>query len=149
MRSIFAAALVAVGLTASSLPAAPQPAQAPTILRIAAGLTDPTTPLLYAVSAGLFAKAGLTVQLQRPQSGAATAAALIGGASLLGGRGNIIAAFIGVLALGVLNNGMNLLGVSTYYQIAIRALILVAVVAIDALANGLRRRSIVSTRIAE
>jgi ribose/xylose/arabinose/galactoside ABC-type transport system permease subunit len=44
---------------------------------------------------------------------------------------------------------MNLLGVPTYHQIAIRALILVAVVAIDALANDLRRRSIVSLRIVE
>ena len=76
-------------------------------------------------------------------------AALIGGASLLGGRGSILAAFIGLLALGVLNNGMDLLGVPTYTQIAIRALILVAIVAIDALANGLRRRSIVSSRITE
>jgi D-xylose transport system permease protein len=76
-------------------------------------------------------------------------AALIGGASLLGGKGSILAAFIGLLALGVLNNGMDLLGVPTYTQIAIRALILVAIVAIDALANGLRRRSILSSRIAE
>ena len=47
-------------------------------------------------------------------------------------------AFIGLLALGVLNNGMDLLGVPTYTQIAVRALILVAIVAIDAVANGLR-----------
>jgi len=76
-------------------------------------------------------------------------AALIGGASLLGGKGNIVAAFFGVLALGVLNNGMDLLGVPTYSQIAIRALILIAIVAIDALTNGLSRRNLASSRIAQ
>ena len=76
-------------------------------------------------------------------------AALIGGASLLGGKGSIVAAFFGVLALGVLNNGMDLLGVPTYSQIAIRALILIAIVAIDALTNGLSRRNLASSRIAE
>ncbi len=76
-------------------------------------------------------------------------AALIGGASLLGGKGSIVAAFFGVLALGVLNNGMDLLGVPTYSQIAIRALILIAIVAIDALTNGLSRRNLASSRIAQ
>lgn len=76
-------------------------------------------------------------------------AALIGGASLLGGKGSIIAAFFGVLALGVLNNGMNLLGVPTYSQIAIRASILIAIVAIDAVANGLRRRNLANSRTVE
>jgi ribose/xylose/arabinose/galactoside ABC-type transport system permease subunit len=79
----------------------------------------------------------------------AIAAAMIGGASLLGGRGSIVAAFVGVLALGVLSNGMDLLGVPTYTQIAIHAAILVAVVAIDALANGLRRRGAASLRTPE
>jgi ribose/xylose/arabinose/galactoside ABC-type transport system permease subunit len=76
-------------------------------------------------------------------------AALIGGASLLGGKGSIVAAFLGVLALGILNNGMNLLGVPTYNQIAIRALILVAIVAIDALATRLRQRELSASRVVE
>jgi len=45
-----------------------------------------------------------------------------------------------VLALGVLTNGMNLLGVHTYYQIATKAMILIAVVAIDALSRTMARR---------
>jgi ribose transport system permease protein len=76
-------------------------------------------------------------------------AALIGGASLFGGKGSIIAAFFGVLALGILNNGMNLLGVPTYTQIAVRALILIAIVVIDALATRLRRRELDNARIIE
>jgi ribose transport system permease protein len=62
---------------------------------------------------------------------AVLAASIMGGASLLGGRGTVLGTVLGVLALGVLSNGMDLLGVFTYYQTAIRALILVAVVVID------------------
>jgi D-xylose transport system permease protein len=76
-------------------------------------------------------------------------AALIGGASLFGGKGSIIAAFFGVLALGILNNGMNLLGVPTYTQIAVRALILITIVVIDALATRLRRAELDNARILE
>lgn len=81
-----------------------------------------------------------TVQVGNDTPLLALSAAIIGGASLLGGRGTIVGAFIGVLALGMLTNGMNLLGVLTYYQIAIRALILIAVVAIDAFTGNLTRR---------
>jgi ribose/xylose/arabinose/galactoside ABC-type transport system permease subunit len=40
----------------------------------------------------------------------------------------------------MLTNGMNLLGVNTYYQIAVRAAILIAVVAIDAFSMTMARR---------
>jgi ribose/xylose/arabinose/galactoside ABC-type transport system permease subunit len=68
------------------------------------------------------------------------AAAIIGGASLLGGRGGIGGALIGVAVLGVLANGMDSLGVPTYYQIGTRALILIAVVAFDAVHSNLLGR---------
>ena len=69
------------------------------------------------------------------------AACVMGGSSILGGRGTAIGAFFGVLALGILDNGMNLLSVFTYYQMAIRAAILIAIVAIDAFyATTVRRR---------
>jgi ribose/xylose/arabinose/galactoside ABC-type transport system permease subunit len=58
----------------------------------------------------------------------------------LGGRGRITGAFLGVLALGMLTNGMDLLGVQTYYQIAIRAAILIGVVALDAFTRNFARR---------
>lgn len=77
-------ALAAATLTASPTPSASQSTAAPVLVRIAAGLSDTTTPLLYAQSAGLFTKAGLTVQIQRPQNGAATGAALIGGSLEIG-----------------------------------------------------------------
>jgi ribose transport system permease protein len=71
----------------------------------------------------------------------AIAAAIIGGASMAGGKGNVLGAILGVLTLGVLVNGMNLLGVHTYYQIGIKALILISVVTIDAIsAMNLRKK---------
>jgi ribose transport system permease protein len=81
-----------------------------------------------------------TVQLGNDTPLLSISAALIGGASLLGGRGTILGAFLGVLALGMLTNGMNLLGVHTYYQIATKAAILIAVVAVDALSRTMARR---------
>lgn len=71
----------------------------------------------------------------------AIAAAIIGGASMTGGKGNVLGALLGVLTLGILVNGMNLLGVSTYYQIGIKAIILITVVTIDAISVlNLRKR---------
>jgi len=76
----------------------------------------------------------------------AIAAAIIGGASLTGGKGSVLGAVLGVVTLGVLVNGMNLLGVHTYYQIGIRAVILISVVAVDALsAANLRKKLIMQS----
>jgi ribose/xylose/arabinose/galactoside ABC-type transport system permease subunit len=106
---------------------------------------------LLAALAGVLLTARLnaaTVQLGMDTPLLTISAAMIGGASLLGGRGTMLGAFLGLVALGVLNNGMNLLGVHTHYQIAIRALILVAVVALDALAARLARRRAAARAVA-
>lgn len=69
------------------------------------------------------------------------AACIMGGASILGGRGSAVGACLGILALGILGNGMGMLGIPTFTQLAIRALILIAVVAIDAFyATTIRQR---------
>ncbi len=60
------------------------------------------------------------------------AGCVMGGASILGGRGTAVGAFLGILALAILEDGMNLLSVFTYNQLAIRAIIFILVVAIDA-----------------
>lgn len=64
------------------------------------------------------------------------AAAVIGGASILGGRGGVFGAFFGLAALVVLTNGMNLLGITTYFQIATNAVLLIVVVVLDALRSN-------------
>lgn len=68
-------------------------------------------------------------------------AAIIGGSSMFGGRGGVGGALIGITVLGVLANGLNSLGVSTYYQIGITAVILIVVVVFDALNAKLSGRA--------
>jgi ribose/xylose/arabinose/galactoside ABC-type transport system permease subunit len=63
----------------------------------------------------------------------AIAAVVIGGTSLAGGEGNIGGTLIGVLIMGVINNALNLLGVSVYMQDIIRGAIIFLAVMIDAL----------------
>ncbi|MEA4910025.1 MAG: ABC transporter permease [Chloroflexi bacterium] len=65
----------------------------------------------------------------------AIAAVVIGGTSLAGGEGNIGGTLIGVLIMGVINNALNLLGVSVYMQDIIRGAIIFLAVMIDALRN--------------
>ncbi|WP_408007748.1 multiple monosaccharide ABC transporter permease [Pseudalkalibacillus sp. A8] len=63
----------------------------------------------------------------------AIAAAVIGGASFTGGIGTIFGAVIGALVMGVLNNGMSLMGIGIDWQQAIKGLVLLAAVAFDVL----------------
>jgi ribose transport system permease protein len=58
-------------------------------------------------------------------------AVFLGGTSILGGRGSLIGAVIGVMILGVINNGMNVLTVDPSFQGLIKGVILIAAVAID------------------
>ncbi|MGE4351673.1 MAG: ABC transporter permease [Bdellovibrionales bacterium] len=53
-------------------------------------------------------------------------AVILGGANLSGGRASIFGSLLGVLCLGVLQNGMNLLGISSYFQILFIGIVLLA-----------------------
>jgi len=59
------------------------------------------------------------------------ASVIIGGVSLMGGRGNIIGVLLGVLIIGVVNNAMNLLRVGVGAQKFVKGIIIIAAVAID------------------
>jgi ribose transport system permease protein len=61
----------------------------------------------------------------------AIAAVVIGGTSMTGGRGRIMGTFIGVLIIGVLNNGLNLVGVSSFYQEIVKGLVILCAVILD------------------
>jgi ribose transport system permease protein len=58
-------------------------------------------------------------------------AAIIGGTSLFGGAGSIIGAIIGALIIGVIRNGLVLLGVSVYWQPVVTGFVLISAVALD------------------
>lgn len=61
------------------------------------------------------------------------AAVIIGGTSLLGGQGNVLGTLLGALIIGVVSNGMNLLGVASGPQEIVKGLIIVVAVGIDIL----------------
>ena len=61
------------------------------------------------------------------------AAVVIGGTSLSGGTGSVWGTLIGALLIGVINNGMNLLGISPYFQLLVKGLIIIGAVLLDRL----------------
>ena len=92
---------------------------------------------VYVTSAMIASLAGMVllgrVASAQPNAGAgmeldSIAAVLIGGASVSGGYGTVLGTIVGVFILGFINNGLNLLGVSGYYQYVFKgAIILIAV----------------------
>lgn len=63
----------------------------------------------------------------------AIAAVVLGGTSLMGGRGRILGTLVGAVILGVLNNGLILLNVPFFHQLMIKGAVIVVAVAIDGL----------------
>ena len=61
------------------------------------------------------------------------AAVVLGGTSLLGGRGSIIGSVLGAILLVVIDNGLNLLNASVYIYDVVKGIILISAVAVDAL----------------
>lgn len=95
---------------------------------------------VYSIS-GLFASlAGiiLTSRLNSAQPTAGTsyeldaiAAVVLGGTSLSGGKGWIVGTLIGAMIIGVLNNGLNLLNVSSFYQLVAKGAVILIAVLLD------------------
>lgn len=102
--------------------------------------TSKTKISVYAISGFLSALAGL-IMISRLDSAQPTlgdgyeldaiAAVALGGTSMSGGRGKIIGTFAGVLIIAVLTNGMNILGVKSYYQEVIKAVVILVAVLSD------------------
>jgi ribose/xylose/arabinose/galactoside ABC-type transport system permease subunit len=61
----------------------------------------------------------------------AIAAVVIGGTSLNGGIGNIWGTLVGIFIIGIINNGLNLLNVSSYYQLIVKGIIIAGAVFLD------------------
>jgi ribose transport system permease protein len=104
--------------------------------------TDRTKFIVYALIGFTSALAGIILSSRlgsaQPTLGSgyeldAIAAVVIGGTSLTGGKGSIWATFIGVLIIGVLSNGLNLLNVSSDYQSIVKGAVILFAVLIDRL----------------
>ncbi len=100
---------------------------------------------VYALSGTMAALAGLIVTSRlssaQPTAGTsyeldAIAAVVVGGASLAGGRGFIWGTLVGALIIGFLNNALNLLDVSSYYQMIAKAGVILLAVLADRKANA-------------
>jgi len=69
----------------------------------------------------------------------AIAAVVLGGAAISGGKGHILGTLIGALMLGVLNNGLNLLGVSPYMQKILKGVVILLAIYISSEKKGLKK----------
>jgi ribose/xylose/arabinose/galactoside ABC-type transport system permease subunit len=110
---------------------------------LVAGLNVPGLRFLLFVASGI--SAALAGILMIGQAGSATPSAasgyelwvitavLLGGTSLAGGQGSVVRTALGVLIIGVLNNGMVLLSVPTFYQTIANGLLLLMAVIVDQL----------------
>ena len=94
----------------------------------------------YAITGLFCALAGaiLTSRLNSAQPTAGTgyeldaiAAVVLGGTSLSGGKGRIVGTLIGVLIIGTLNNGLNILNVSSFYQQVVKGIVILLAVLMD------------------
>ena len=93
--------------------------------------------LIYAISGLTSALAGVIITSRlmsgQPNAGVAfemdaIAAVVLGGAAMSGGKGTIIGTLVGALLLGVLNNGLNLIGINPYVQNVIKGIIILIAV---------------------
>lgn len=101
---------------------------------------DLTKMAAYAISGCMAALSGL-ILLSRLGSAQPTlgdgyeldaiAAVALGGTSMNGGRGRIWKTFVGVLIIAVLNNGLNILGVTSYYQDVVKGIVILIAVMSD------------------
>lgn len=68
------------------------------------------------------------------------AAVVIGGTSLTGGNANVIGSIFGVLLIGLVSNGLNLLGVDPNWQVIAKGLLILIAIILDAATSGILRR---------
>jgi len=103
--------------------------------------------LVYVISGLCSAAVGLIIASQLSSAHPATgqsfelnaiAAVVLGGTSLMGGRGSIGGTIIGALVIGALADGLVLLGVSEFWQIVIKGIVIVVAVVLDQLQRRFR-----------
>ena len=92
---------------------------------ISGGLAGVAGMLLAARTGSALTQAGIGYELD------AIAAVVIGGISLSGGVGRMTGALIGALIIGVMNNGLDLMGIESYYQQVLKGMLIVGAVMLD------------------
>ncbi len=101
--------------------------------------------IVYMISGGCAALAGLVIASQlaaaHPATGttfelSAIAAVVLGGTSLTGGKGSVVGTLIGSFVIGVLNDGLVLLGVSEFWQYVVKGSVIVLAVVMDQWASS-------------
>ena len=116
--------------------------------RIAGIKTGRVKFLVYTISGALAGVSGIMLASRTingsPSLGVgyeldAIAAVVIGGASLMGGRGTIWGTALGLLMIQTLNNGLDILTVPAYWQDVVKGLLIVAAVSVDVWASKRRR----------
>ncbi len=114
--------------------------------RLAGVRVDAVKIAVYAISGLCAALVGLIISSQlvsaHPATGetlelSAIAAVVLGGASLSGGRGTLTGTLIGACVIGVLADGMVMMGVSEFWQMVIKGGVIVSAVILDQLQKGL------------
>ncbi|MCR9089087.1 MAG: ABC transporter permease [Rhodobacteraceae bacterium] len=95
------------------------------VYMIAGALAGLAGMLLAARTGSALPQAGIAYELD------AIAAVVIGGTSLAGGVGRVTGTLIGALLIAVVNNGLDLMGVESYYQQVIKGALIVAAVMLD------------------
>lgn len=102
--------------------------------------TDKIKTLVYVIVGVTSALSGIVVTSRigsaSPNAGSgfeldAIAAVVLGGTSLAGGEGSVIGTIIGAMIIGVLNNGLNLMNVSPFYQLIVKGFVIVLAVILD------------------
>ncbi len=100
--------------------------------------------ICYVISAVCAAIVGLIIASQLESAHPATgesfelnaiAAVVLGGASLRGGRGTIVGALLGACVIGVLADGLVMMGVSEFWQVVIKGVVIILAVAVDQFQN--------------
>lgn len=116
----------------------------PEAARLAGIRTSRVLVGVYAVAALSYGVAGLLLVARTgvgdPQAGQtgnldSITAVVLGGTSLLGGRGQVMGTLVGALIVGVFRNGLQLMGVGSIYQVLITGILVILAVSVDYLTH--------------
>ncbi len=112
---------------------------------------------VYMFSGGCAALVGLIIASQleasHPMTGEtfelnAIAAAVLGGTSMAGGRGRIGGTIVGAFVIGILSDGLVMMGVSAFWQTVIKGLVIITAVVVDQVQQKLQQRMVLQARAA-